>query len=70
MIYYRHEGGFIRRWRLGLQWWHGPNFHWRTNKHIYSFGFGYGFERQCYTFADYLNAITLDENWTWTKGPW
>ncbi len=53
-VYYRHEGGLIRRWRLGFEWWHGPNFFWRTNWTVYIAGFGFGVCRDRLTKDDFI----------------
>lgn len=37
MIYYRHEGAIIQKFKIGFQWWHGPTFYFRTDTGIYVF---------------------------------
>jgi hypothetical protein len=46
-FYYRHECGLIEQGRIGFQWWHGPNFFFRSKHNtIYIAGFGHGFCRE------------------------
>ena len=69
MFYIRRAGSKIKRWRIGLQRWHGLNIHFRTNKNIYVIGpkKGYGCQKIPYTKEDFLKFQAWFDNTTIKK---